>query len=169
MTVTIPRFELENAGAGPDPFTLASALEDTATNAVVLLLQRDFYCIRCRQQVQAVAARYDEFEAAAGLVVSILPEPIDRVRTWQESYDLPFPLLADPSKGVVDELDQPTRFGILGNLTDFVGRMPEALVVDVRGTEPQVTFSHRGSTPGDRPSIDELLHEVTELTTAKQQ
>jgi len=48
----------------------------------------------------------------------------------------------------------------LRNLYDILGRMPEALVIDVRGDNPTVTYVHKGTTPSDRPSIDELLEEV---------
>ncbi|WP_336037238.1 redoxin domain-containing protein [Halobacterium yunchengense] len=157
MSITVPQFELENVGAGESPFRLADALADDDVDAVVVLLQRDYHCRNCRQQVQDVAERYDEFAAAGAVVVSVLPEPADRAADWQDAYDLPYPLLADPEKAVSDDLDQPTRFGFLGGLHDLVGRMPEALVVDVTGDEPAVPFVHEGSSPADRPSIDELL------------
>ena len=164
MSVSVTRFELDNAGAGTSPFRLEDAISDPDTDAVVLLLQRDYHCPKCRQQVQDVAARYDEFEAANALVVSILPESIDKTRKWQESYDLPFPLLADPATQLGDDLDQPSRFGALGDLHDMIGRMPEALVVDVRGEEPAVAYVHKGTSPSDRPSIDELLAEIGKLS-----
>lgn len=156
-------FELENAGADASPFSLETVLSDDDVDAVVLLLQRDYHCRKCRDQVQAVAERYDEFEAENALVVSVLPEPVERVRNWQESYDLPYPLLADPTKELGEDLQQPSRFGVLGDLHDMIGRMPEALVVDVRGTEPTTTYVHKGSSPSDRPSIDELLDAVRQL------
>lgn len=164
MSVNISRFELENVGTGTSPFRLEDVLSNDDVDAVVLLLQRDYHCRQCRQQVQDVAARYDEFDAENTLVVSVLPESTDRARTWQDSYDLPFPLLADPAKELGDDLEQPTRFGVLGNLHDMIGRMPEALVIDVRGSDPTVTYVHKGSSPSDRPSIDELLDEARQLS-----
>lgn len=163
MSVSVASFELENTGAGTSPFLLEDSLSNPDIDAVVLLLQRDYHCRKCRQQVQDVAARYDEFEAENALVVSVLPESVDQARNWQESYDLPFPLLADPAKQLGDDLDQPSRFGVLGNLHDMIGRMPEALVVDVRGDDPIVTYVHKGTSPADRPTIDDLLAEVRQL------
>lgn len=162
MSVQLDDFELPNVGRGDSPFRLSDAVDEDGVDAVVVLLQRDYHCRRCRQQVQDVAGRYDEFEAEDALVVSVLPEPPDRARNWQETYGLPYPLLADPEKAVSDDLEQPTRFGFLGGLHDLVGRMPEAIVVDVSGTEPAVEFVHRGSSPSDRPSIDDLLAAVRE-------
>lgn len=164
MAVTLSEFELNNAGAGPSVFRLTDVLSDDEIDALVLLLQRDYHCRKCRDQVQEVAGRYDEFEAENALVVSILPVPQDRVRRWQQMYELPFPLLADPGKSLGDELEQPTRFGVLGNLHDVIGRMPEALVVDVQDDDPTVTYVHKGASPTDRPSIDELLEAVRQLT-----
>jgi peroxiredoxin Q/BCP len=163
MSVSVSAFELENAGPGESPFRIEGVLSDPDVDAVVLLLQRDYHCRRCRQQVQDIAARYDEFEAENALVVSVLPESVDRARNWQESSDLPFPLLADPAKELGEDLEQPSRFGVLGNLHDMIGRMPEALVLDVRGDDPTATYVHKGSSPSDRPSIDELLDEARQL------
>mgnify|MGYP006279461947 CR=1 FL=1 len=163
MASSAPEFELPNVASGPDPYRLADRAADPDVDSVVLLFQRDYYCGNCREQVQAVAQRYDEFLARNAEVASVLPESAARADGWQDSYDLPFPLLADESKAVGDDYDQPTRFGALGSLHDLVGRMPEAVIVDVRGEEPTVAFTHRGSSPTDRPSIDDLLAELDAL------
>lgn len=151
-----PSFTLPNAGPGPDPLSLATLAADADVDLVVLLCQRDHRCTNCREQVQAVAARYDEFRALGATVVSLLPEPVERARDWVAAYDLPYPLLADPNAAVSDRYDQPVRFGPLGRFSDFLGRMPEAVVVDVRG-EPTVAAVHRGASTWDRPDVDELL------------
>ena len=160
---TVPDFELPNASAGPDPFSLSSAAADAGTEAVVLLFQRDHHCGNCRKQVQAIADRYDEFEALNAAVVSILPEPVERASEWQDSYDLPFALLADPDTDVSDAYDQPVRFGVLGSLHDLVGRMPVAMVLDTRSGEPAVAYTYEGRRPADRPEIDDLLDEIRTL------
>jgi len=159
----VPDFELPNAGAGPDPFSLSAAAADPDTDAVVLLFQRDYHCGNCRKQVQAIGDRYDEFEALNAAVVSILPEPVERAAEWQESYDLPFALLADPNTDVSDAYDQPVRFGVLGSLHDLVGRMPVAMILDTRSDEPAVAYTYEGRMPADRPEIDDLLDEIRTL------
>ncbi|TKX57093.1 redoxin domain-containing protein [Halorubrum sp. SS7] len=159
----VPDFELPNAGAGPDPFSLSAAAADADTDAVVLLFQRDYHCGNCRKQVQAIGDRYDEFGALNAAVVSILPEPVERASEWQESYDLPFALLADPNTDVSDAYDQPVRFGVLGSLHDLVGRMPVAMVLDTRSDEPVVAYTYEGRMPADRPEIDDLLDEIRTL------
>lgn len=149
-----PSFELPNVGVGPDPFSLDAVDDDYDT--VLLLFQRDYYCTKCREQVRAIADRDDEFEAIGALPVSVLPESVDSTRSWQQKLDLPYPVLADPDSAVGDEYEQPTRFGILGNAFDFVGRMPLAVVIDLDG-DPTVDATYPGSSTFDRPDIEELL------------
>jgi peroxiredoxin Q/BCP len=161
MSSHVPEFSLANAGAGPDPFSLSALSDDVAF--AVLFFQRDHYCTNCRQQVRDVAERYDEFRARNAEVVSIVPEPLDRVEAWQDSYDLPYPLLADPDATVGDAYDQPVRFGILGKISDFFGRMPEVVIVDRRGADPEIAYAYEGSSTFDRPEIDDLLAELDAL------
>lgn len=153
-------FELPNVGPGPDPLTLDRLADDH--DFVVVLLQRDFYCTRCRDQVSSVAQRYEEFTERRTEVVSVLPESVDRAREWQRRHDLPYPLVADPDAAVGQQYDQPVRFGPLGRLSDFFGRQPEAVVIDVRdGAEAaRPVYVHRGRTTFDRPSVDDLLAAV---------
>jgi len=151
-------FSLPNVGAGPDPFALADA--DAAF--VVLCFQRDYHCTNCRKQVQTLADRYDEFAARDAEVVSIVPEPPERLREWQDQYDLPYPLLADPEAAVGDAYDQPVRFGFLGQFSDFLGRMPAIVVLDLRGADPTVVYEHRGRSTFDRPEIEAVLAAIDE-------
>ncbi|WP_439028191.1 peroxiredoxin family protein [Haloarchaeobius sp. DT45] len=151
-------FSLPNVGPGPDPCSLGDLAADN--DFVLLLFQRDYHCINCRKQVQQVKARYDEFRARNTEVASIVPEPTAQVRDWQDSYDLPYPLLADSDAAVGDAYDQPVRYGILGRFSDFFGRMPEAVLLDARGERPEIVWSHAGTSTFDRPSIDELLAEI---------
>lgn len=150
---------LPNVGPGPDPCSLADLA--AGNDAVLVLLQRDDRCINCRKQVQAIAERYDEFRSRNCEVVSVVPEPKETVAEWQAEYDLPYPLLADPDATWGSEYDQPVRFGPLGRWSDFLGRMPEAVVLDCRG-DPDVAWTHRGRSTFDRPSVDDLLAAVDE-------
>lgn len=161
MSTDAPDFALANVGTGPDPFALSALSDDVAF--AVLFFQRDHYCTNCRGQVQDLASRYGAFRERDAEVISIVPEPVDRVREWQDRYDLPFPLLADPSATVGDAYDQPVRFGILGEFSDFFGRMPEVVIVDRRREDDEIAYVHRGSSTFDRPSIDDLLAELDSL------
>ncbi len=149
-------FELANGGAGPDPLRI----DELDADFVVLLFQRDHHCGNCRKQVQAIADRYDEFRTRNTVVVSVLPEDKSRATEWAAGYDLPFPIVADPNAETSDRFGQPVRFGFLGNLHDLIGRMPLAVIIDLRREEPRLIYSHVGNAPTDRPTIEGLLLEI---------
>jgi peroxiredoxin Q/BCP len=153
-------FELPNVGAGPDPLSFGPLTDEH--DFVLLLFQRDYHCGNCRNQVQAMAAHYDEFTDRNTEVVSIVPEPAERIADWQDEYDLPYPLCADPDKRVSDDYDQPVRFGVLGALSDLLGRMPMAVLLDCRESEPTVVYTHEGSSTWDRPEMAELFGAIDE-------
>lgn len=153
-----PAFELPNVGAGPDPLSLSAVAVDN--DFVLLLFQRDYHCGNCRKQVQVFGDWYDDFREEGVEIVSIVPEPWERVREWQDEYDLPYPLLADPEKEVAGEYDQPVRFGPLGKLSDFFGRMPKAVLLDCRDEEPTTVYTHEGSSTWDRPELQELFQVI---------
>jgi peroxiredoxin Q/BCP len=154
-------FSLPNVGPGPDPCSLSELGADH--DFVVVYLQRDHLCTNCRKQVQGLKERYDDFTARGAEVVSIVPEPREKVQSWQDSYDLPYPLLADPEASAGDAFDQPVRFGFLGDISDFLGRMPEVVVVDTRGDQPRVAWSYSGRSTFDRPDVDEVLAQLESL------
>ena len=161
MSSQLTDFSLSNVGAGPDPFSLSSLPDDV--EFVVLFFQRDHYCTNCRNQVQALAERIDAFHERNAEVVSIVPESLERVAEWQDRYALPYPLLADPEAAVGESFDQPVRFGVLGRFSDFLGRMPEVVIVDRRGSDLEIAYVYKGSSTFDRPDIDEVLAEVDAL------
>lgn len=156
--------ELPNAGAGPDPLSLRELAARKDVDAIVLLFQRDDYCLQCRRQVQRINDRYAEFTTRNAWVVSVLPEDLDTARDWVERYELMFPVLADPDHRAAEAYGQPTRFGALGHLSDLLGRLPHAVVLDTREGELRPQFTHEGQTTSDRPAIDELLTRVTGIT-----
>jgi peroxiredoxin Q/BCP len=155
-----PTFELANAGPGPDPCSLGDLVADAV--AVALSFQRVDHCTNCRSQVQAVADRYDAFRERQAAVASILPEAIEVAREWQAAYELPFPLLADPEATVSTAYGQPVSFGWLGAWSDFIGRMPQVLLVDLR-TSPRVAWRHRGHSTFDRPDVEDVLDCIDRL------
>jgi peroxiredoxin Q/BCP len=157
MSIEATEFSLPNVGPGPDPVSLSALSADH--DFALLLFQRDHYCTNCRQQVQTVAGRYDEFAERDTEVVSIVPEPPEKVRQWQDSYDLPYPLVADPETAAGDAYDQPVRFGLLGNWSDFLGRQPEAVLVALR-RDPEIVWQYRSKTTFDRPRVDDLLSAI---------
>jgi peroxiredoxin Q/BCP len=157
---SVPEFELQNVGVGPDPLSLAEVA--SVSDFAVLLFLRDYHCPRCKAQVENLAAEAERFNERNAAVLPILPEPQARAESWKNEFDwaFPFPLLADGSKTVADKYDQPTQYGALGSLHDMIGRLPQSIVLDTRGDDTEVIFSHRGDSAGDRPEADDLLDAV---------
>jgi peroxiredoxin Q/BCP len=155
-----PAFELRNAGIGPDPLSLGTVAD--LVDFAILLLLRDYHCPKCRAQVQRVAEKAGTVQRRDTAVIPVLPDSYEKARSWQEEYDLPFPLLADPDGDVGEQYDQGRRFGALGQLHDVIGRMPKAVVLDLQGT-PEIVEAYEGSSPGDRPQIEELLDTVDDI------
>ncbi|KTG08138.1 hypothetical protein AUR64_00750 [Haloprofundus marisrubri] len=153
-------FELPNVGPGPDPLTLGGLAE--TNEAVVILLQRDFHCGNCRRQVKAVTERYGEFRERGAEVVSVLPESPGRARDWLRD-GASFPLVADEGSQVGDRLGQRVRFGAVGRFHDYLGRMPSTVIVDLGDGRPRRSYVHRGTSPWDRPTVDDLLTELDRL------
>ncbi|MFC4540757.1 redoxin domain-containing protein [Halosolutus amylolyticus] len=165
-----------NVGPGPDPLSLVDLTApvappdpttveapDPAHEAIVVLLHRDHHAGNCRRQVRAVADRYDEFRERGTQVVSVVSEPRHRVREWQARYDLPYPICADPAAEAGEAFDQRVRHGTLGRTFDLLGRMPAAIVLDVRAPgDVAVLATHRGDSIWDRPRIDALLSDVAQ-------
>lgn len=145
----------ENAGPGSPSLALADIVD--ANDFLVVFLQRDHYCTNCREQVRTVAERVEDFRDRGAEPISVVPEPIERVREWQIEYDLPYPLLADPEAAVGESFDQPIRFGILGDWSDFLGRMPHVVIVDVRREPAEICWTHEGRSTFDRPEIDDIF------------
>jgi len=156
--------ELPNGGVGPDPLRL----DTLDASFVVLLFQRDYLCGSCRSQVQEIAARYEEFRERNAIVVSVLPDSKERAAEWAASYELPFPVLADPENRTADRFGQPVRFGFLGELHNLLGRMPLAVIIDLRGDEPRLVSSHVGDSPSDRPTVEGLLLDLDHKRTSSE-
>jgi peroxiredoxin Q/BCP len=159
----LPDFELRNAGVGPDPLTFSNIVE--LSDFAIMLFLRDYHCPKCRAQVNRVAEKAELVEGRGASVVPVLPDSYEKAETWQKKYDLPFPLLADPAGDLGEEYDQPRRFGVFGKLHDFIGRMPKAVLLDLRG-QPRIIETHEGSAPGDRPELEQLLDSIDEIRNA---
>jgi peroxiredoxin Q/BCP len=104
-----------------------------------------------------VGERIGDFRDRDAEPVSVVPEPAERVREWQDEYDLPYPLLVDPDATAGDAFDQPVRFGIIGDWSASLGRMPQVVIVDGRREPPEIVWTHAGRSTFDLPSVDDIL------------
>lgn len=159
----LPDFELRNAGVGPDPLTFSNITE--LSDFTIMLFLRDYHCPKCRAQVNRVAEKAELVEGRGAAVVPVLPDSYEKAEAWQNRYELPFPLLADPAGKLGNEYDQPRRFGVFGRLHDVIGRMPKAVLLDTRG-RPRIIEAHEGSSPRDRPELEQFLDSIDEIGDA---
>lgn len=155
-----PAFELPNAGPGPDPCSLADLA--AGNDFVVFLFHRDYYCRPCREQAKRVGRRYDAFRVRDAVAASVLPEDREAGEIWQDRFDLPFPLLVDEGADVAADYGQPVRLGFLGDWSDYLGRLPAVVVVDVRGGEAEIVWTYKGNATFDRPETGEILDAIDE-------
>jgi peroxiredoxin len=97
--------------------------------------------------------RYGEFADANALLFAIAAtEPDDG--SFQ-SWDLPFPCLADPDRSVF------RQYGVLSRALSL-GQRPAVFVVAGDGS---IVASWLGEQQWQIPSVDEILHKVREVDT----
>lgn len=156
-----PEFELPNVGPGPDPCTL-SALA-AGESFVVLLFQHDRDCAECRSQAKRAGERFQALRARDAVAVSVLPGAREDAEEWQERFELPHPLLADPDASAGDDYGQPDRLGFLGEYLPVFGRLPAVAIVDARGPEPEIGWTYRGKSTWDHASMATVLDAIDDL------
>ena len=112
-------------------------------DAMVVFL-RGTWCPYCREQLALMKERYSEIEAAKIRVVAISCQSAASLARYLEGNPLPFPVLADESRGVARAFGVHYRFRWDGmNLAH-----PSLFIADRTGT---ITFKHVGRTMSDLP------------------
>lgn len=155
MTGTSSRyfeFELHNIGAGSEALSSGDLAADY--DYVLAVLLRNHYCPECRELVRDLADRHEAFAARGVAVVPVLPDVRERALMWHRRYDLPFPMLADPTGE--PEGEPPEEFDSFGPIQrDVAGRPGIALFESEDGKLRLV-----GSDGGAVPTVDQLLDRV---------
>lgn len=59
--------------------------------------------MQCRSHAAQLGRIYDEFKANNVEILLILGEMLEKARKYAESMHLPFPILADPTRGVYQQ------------------------------------------------------------------
>ncbi len=125
---------------------------------VVVVVLRGFagqVCLYCAAQTAALCNRIGDFRKAGAEVVVIYPGPAEAAPAFVQAVQSlrkdppPMPVALDVSLLLVRAL------GIEDNLS-----RPTSLVLDGAG---KVRYAYVGKTIADRPSADDLLHEVDKL------
>lgn len=124
--------------------------------------------------------RYEEIRAADGNVIAVGFGPVELLRGLHSELELPFPLLVDPDRRAYEAfgLTKGSFWSVYGprTLLRYASlllrgrrlRKTEAdpyqlggdFVIDGEGV---IRYAHRSRDPADRPSVDELVFELTNL------
>jgi len=155
-----PSFELDNVGPGPDPCSL-SALAN-GNDFLALYLVHDDDCGDCRTSVKRVGDRYAAFRARDAVPVALLPESREATAEWLRA-SLPYPLLADPDGATAEAYGQRIRLEAVRDWASLFGRLPDAVVVDVRDHEPELAWAYRGKSTKDHPSTRDVLDAIDDI------
>ncbi|MBA2480340.1 MAG: redoxin family protein [Planctomycetes bacterium] len=122
---------------------------------VVLVVLRGFagqVCIYCAAQTAALANRIDDIRKLGAEVVVVYPGPAESVPTFLQAVRT---LRTDPPPVTV-ALDVSLLLVRALDIEDNLAR-PTSVVIDRSG---KVRYVYVGKTIADRPSVDDLLHEV---------
>lgn len=87
----------------PDQKSQPVSLQDHSGKPLVLIFYLGHGCLHCSEQLNAIAARIDEFKAAGLPVLAISTDTVEELAKSQANYStegttFPFPLVADPAK-----------------------------------------------------------------------
>lgn len=87
----------------PDQNKLPVSLQDHRGKPLVLIFYLGYGCLHCSEQLNAIAARTDDFIAAGLPVLAISTDTVRELAKSQANYSteetaFPFPLVADPGK-----------------------------------------------------------------------
>lgn len=80
--------------------------------------------MQCRSHAAQLGRLYNEFKAVNVEILIILGEMLDKTKRYAESLHLPYPVLADPTRGVYQQ------YGL--NKTLFVQRTA-SVIIDCNG------------------------------------
>jgi peroxiredoxin Q/BCP len=86
----------------------------------------------CTKQACTLRDTWDEFKKYNTIVLGISADSVESHKKFQEKYNLPFPLLADPEKTVIEAYDVFKKKSIFGK--SFLGISRDAFLIDPEGT-----------------------------------
>jgi peroxiredoxin len=147
-------------------------LSDHAGVPVVLVYHRHLACLPCQEHLREIRDRLDEFGDAAVAVVSFTPR--ERLEDYRRFLDLPFPVLADPTRATYEQfgfvrgrvrdvwsLATIRQYGqLLREGRRLLRPTEDTLQLGgdvVIGRDRRVRYLARPTGPAERPPVDELI------------
>ncbi|GGO02878.1 MULTISPECIES: redoxin domain-containing protein [Haloarcula] len=154
-------FELDNVGAGSATLTSERLAADH--DYVLAVLLRNHYCPLCRDLVSRLADHYGEFATRGTAVVPVLPDIRERALVWHRRYELPFPMLADPTDDGVDDDRRdvpPDEFDAFAPFQRTIPSLPGVVLFECVEDRLRIVSRHGGPKPQDVPTIDALVDRI---------
>ena len=152
---------IETGQKAPD-FTLKNqdgqnvSLSDFRGKQVVLYFYPKANTAGCPKQACAYAAANADFEKEGAVVLGISKDSVKSHRNFADKYELPFTLLSDPDKKVLEEYDvlkEKTMYG-----KKVMGTVRTTYLIDENGV---IEKAYEKVKPEQDPSV--LLEDVTAL------
>jgi peroxiredoxin len=134
-------------------FTLSDRLDEGPT---MLAFFPGAFTGVCTGEMQSLRDHMPEFENAGGVVYGISVDSPFALNEFRDQNDLPFALLSDFEREVIETYDISMDFADLG-LHGLAKR--SVFVVDTDGT---VTYAWVSNDPGREPDYDELVEALSE-------
>ena len=120
-----PDFELPDQDGNP------VRLSDLRGGKVVLYFYPKADTPGCTVQACGVRDRRADYERAGAVVLGISPDPVKRVKKFDEKYGLDFPLLADEDHAVAEQYGAWVEKSMYGNT--YMGNQRATFVIDEDG------------------------------------
>jgi peroxiredoxin len=145
---TAPEFELADAHGYP---VSLSAFHDRLN--VLLVFNRGLVCPFCRRYLTQLRWDTPAFESRRTVILAIMPDRPEQVRSYWEREELPFPGFADSDHRVASLYGQ--KVDLFGK-----GRLPSIVIVDRQG---RIRYRYNGSSAADLPPNETLLSELDKI------
>jgi peroxiredoxin Q/BCP len=126
---------------------------------LLMFFFRGTWCPSCRSQMLQLRDNWEKLEAVSN-VVGIVSEEPNMTREFLSHNPLPYLLLPDPERNVVEAHNIYRKFGLDG----FRVAIPTTIILDSIGI---VRYCYVGNSQFDRPSIDEVVRELVRLPMVK--
>ncbi|WP_181684640.1 redoxin domain-containing protein [Halorhabdus salina] len=148
-----PDFTAPLANGEIDSFRLSESLDD---GPIVLAFFPGAFTSVCSHEMTEFRDRYEEVEHAGGTLYGISVDSPFALNEFRDKLELPFDLISDAEKEIVDGYDLAMDFDELG-VYDVAKR--SVFVVDSDG---ELAYAWVSDDPGVEPDYDEVIEEVAE-------
>ncbi|WP_135662950.1 redoxin domain-containing protein [Halorhabdus rudnickae] len=150
---TAPDFTAPLANGDVDSFTLTENLDDAP---LVLAFFPGAFTSVCSHEMTAFRDRIEEVEDTGATLYGISVDSPFALNEFRDKLELPFGLISDAEKEIVEKYDLTMDFGELG-VYDVAKR--SVFVVDEDG---EVTYAWVSDDPGVEPDYDEVIEAATD-------